>query len=174
MTQHSCQVKIDVIDNKIADICALKNREKIKEHYQTVTDCSGNFNIPKMWGLKKKLNLSSKDVPSAKKDKTGNLITTQNGLLALYKNTYMERLSHKEIRPEYETLKILKENLFQLRYQLSSQSISEDWSVEEIEKICKSLKNSKARDECGLVYELFKPPMLDRTSTNLCQNFSIW
>ena len=78
--------------------------------------------------------------------------------MALYKNTYMERLSHKEIRPEYETLKILKENLFQLRYQLSSQRISEDWSVEEIEKICKSLKNSKARDECGLVYELFKPP----------------
>ena len=154
----SLQEKIDVIENKIADICALKNREKIKEHYQTVTDCSGNFNIPKMWGLKKKLNLSSKDVPSAKKDKAGNLITTQNGLLALYKNTYMERLSHKEIRPEYETLKILKENLFQLRYQLSSQRISEDWSVEEIEKICKSLKNSKARDECGLVYELFKPP----------------
>ena len=27
-----------------------------------------------------------------------------------------------------------------------------------MEKVCKSLKNSKARDECGLVYELFKPP----------------
>ena len=30
--------------------------------------------------------------------------------------------------------------------------------MKDVEKICKSLKNSKARDECGLVYELFKPP----------------
>ena len=35
---------------------------------------------------------------------------------------------------------------------------SEDWEVDQIEKVCKSLKNSKARDECGLIYELFKPP----------------
>ena len=55
-----------------------------------------------MWGLKKKLNLGAKDVPSAKKDKSGNLITTQEGLLSLYKDTYLERLSHKEIRPEQE------------------------------------------------------------------------
>jgi hypothetical protein len=29
--------------------------------------------------------------------------------------------------------------------------------VSEIVKICKSLKNNKARDECGFIYELFKP-----------------
>ena len=111
-----------------------------------------------MWGLKKKLNLNSNDVPSAKKDKSGNLITTKNGLLALYKSTYMDRLSHKPILPEYEQLKVLKENLFELRYEMSKEMKSEDWSVEQVEKICKSLKNNKARDECGLIYELFKPP----------------
>ena len=30
--------------------------------------------------------------------------------------------------------------------------------MDQIKKVCKSLKNSKARDECGLIYELFKPP----------------
>ena len=35
---------------------------------------------------------------------------------------------------------------------------SEEWEVDQIKKVCKSLKNSKARDECGLIYELFKPP----------------
>ena len=111
-----------------------------------------------MWGLKKKLNLNSNDVPSAKKDKSGNLITTKNGLLALYKSTYMDRLSHKPILPEYEQLKVLKESLFELRYEMSKEMKSKDWSVKQVEKICKSLKKTKARDECGLVYELVKPP----------------
>ena len=70
----------------------------------------------------------------------------------------MDRLSHKPIRENYEQLKELKENLFKLRHEISSRNKSEDWKVEQIEKVCKSLKNSKARDECGLVYELFKPP----------------
>ena len=100
---------------KIADIWALKNMKRIKDHYETVTDLSGSSNIPKIWGLKKKPNLKSKDVPSAKKDKDGNLIVTQNGLRALYKTTYTERLDHKQIRPEYEQLKSMKENLFELR-----------------------------------------------------------
>ena len=149
---------VDEMDKRIADMCAEKNMQIIKDHYETVTDVSGTFNVPKMWGLKKKLNLSSKDVPSAKLDKDGNLITTKNGLLDLYRSTYMDRLTPKEIRPEYLNLKELKENLFELRLQISSQMNSEDWKTEKIEKICKSLKNSKARDECGLVYELFKPP----------------
>ena len=100
---------------QIADICAAKNVRTIKDHYETITDCSGTFNIPKMWGLKKKLNLSSQDVPAAKKDKAGNLITTMEGILALYRNTYIDRLSPKPIRQEYEQLKVLKENLFKLR-----------------------------------------------------------
>ena len=70
----------------------------------------------------------------------------------------MDRLSHKQILPEYEQLKVLKENLFELRYEISREMKSEDWKVEKIEKICKSLKNNKARDECGLIFELFKPP----------------
>ena len=72
----------------------------------------------------------------------GNLIVTQNGLRALYKKTYMERLSHKQIRPEYEQLKSMKENLFELRYQLSSKMKSDDWNSEDVEKICKSLKKT--------------------------------
>ena len=85
------------------------------------------------------------------------MITSKEGILALYKSTYIDRLSHKPIRQEYEQLKELKENLFKLRYEISKQTISEDWDIEQIEEICKYLKNNKARDEVGLVYELFKP-----------------
>jgi hypothetical protein len=121
----------------------LKIHKKNKDHFSTITDCTGSFNVPKMWGLKKKLNLNSNDVPSAKKDKGGNLVTTKNGLLALYKNTYVERLSHKSIRPELEDLKSLKENLFNIRYELASKNKPVNWDVTKIEKVCKALKNKR-------------------------------
>ena len=69
-------------------MCALKNMKTIKEHYESATIGNGTFNILKMWGLKKKLNLNPSDGPSGKKDKAGNLITSKNGILALYRNTY--------------------------------------------------------------------------------------
>ena len=47
----SLQENIDRLESKIADISAEKNMKKVKEHFETITDCSGNFNIPKMWGL---------------------------------------------------------------------------------------------------------------------------
>ena len=37
-------------------------------------------------------------------------------------------------------------------------SKSEEWDMEKTVKVCKSLKNNKARDAAGLIYELFKPP----------------
>ena len=143
---------MDDLDIKIADICAEKNVKIIQDHYSQVTDSSRAFNVPKMWGLRKKLNLQSKDVPTAKKDNACNMITINEELLALYKNTYMDRLAHKPISPEYQELKQLKENLFKVRCQISKVTKSEDWESEDIDKVCKSLKNSKARDECGFIY----------------------
>ena len=47
------QEKVDKLDMTIANICAEKNMKTIKDHYETITDFSGTFNIPKMWGIKK-------------------------------------------------------------------------------------------------------------------------
>jgi hypothetical protein len=86
----------------------------------------------------------------------------------------MDRLSHKPIRQEYQELKELKENLFALRYKIASMTKSDDWKVEQIEKNCKSLKNSKARDAIGFIYELFKPPYAGPdVYESLCKLFNI-
>ena len=80
------KLEIEEIEIDISNLISNRNVEKIKEHYSNLSD-SGSFCVPKMWGLKKKLNIKSGDVPTAKKDKAGNPITSKQGLLNLYKNT---------------------------------------------------------------------------------------
>ena len=55
-----------------------------------------------------------------------------------------------------EELKSLKEYLFALRLKYASKNISPDWSMLDLEKVLKSLKNGKSRDPHGHIYELYK------------------
>ena len=153
------KTEIEELDIFISSLSSSKNVRKIKEHYSNLTT-TGSFCAARMWGLKRKLNLSSKnsDMPTAKKDAVGNLVTSKTGLLKLYKNTYVDRLAPKKAKVEYENLQKCKENLFETRYSIASLRKSPNWTIQQIEKVCKTLKNSKARDEHGMVYELFKPP----------------
>ena len=110
-----------------------------------------------MWNLKKKIIPSKVDQPTAKKDHSGNLVTEKNALLRLYKNEYIKRLSSKPPLPEYRECQILKEELFERRLYIASLIKSDAWSANNIIKICRRLKNGKARDRNGFTYELFKP-----------------
>ena len=60
-------------------------------------------------------------------------------------------------RVGYEKLHVLKHYLFELRMNIDKSTPSEDWSQGHLEKVCRALKNSKAPDNEGLIYELFKP-----------------
>ena len=107
--------------------------------------------------MKKKLAPKNTiDPPAAKIDKFGNLVTDKKGLEELYLETYKDRLKPNEIADGLEDLKSLKEYLFRLRLKYASQQISDDWSYSDLEKVLKSLKNGKARDPHGHIYELYK------------------
>ena len=112
---------------------------------------------PKTWKLKKRLAPKNTiDPPAAKKDKFGNLVTDKDGLEALYLETYIDRLKPNKIADGLEELKDLKEYLFKLRLKYASQVISEEWSIDDLEKVLKSLKSGKARDPHGHIYEIYK------------------
>ena len=49
--------------------------------------------------------------------------------------------------------------MFKLRVEKAASIKTEDWKVEQVMKMCKTLKNNKARDGSGFIYELFKPSM---------------
>ena len=74
----------------------------------------------KLWELlKKKYPKCSPSIPVGKKDRFGNLISNHEGLKKLYLQTYVDRLRNRPIKEEFEELKILKEELFELRIELA-------------------------------------------------------
>ena len=152
----SYQEEVSQFDVMIADLSASKNAAIIKEHFQNLS-IDGNFSLTKMWKLKQKLNLSNSEGPSAKIDKNGQLITTKNGLLNLYEQEYRERLAPMPPHPGYETVKQIQEYLFNLRLRIGTSRKSQKWTTDMLIKVCNKLKNKKARDLDGLIYELFKP-----------------
>ena len=92
----------------------------------------------------------------AKKDKNGTLITDKKLLEKLYLDTYVERLKPNKMVSELEKLETLKEYLFQLRYNICESKQTKEWSNEDLENALKSMKNNKARDAQGHLYELFR------------------
>ena len=91
-----------------------------------------------------------------KKDRKGNIITNHEGLKHLYLQTYVNRLRNRPIKPDFEEIRRLKMELFELRLKLSKNTKSQPWNLEHLEKAIKGLKNEKARDPNGLINEIFK------------------
>ena len=150
-------IVIDHFDKQIADMTYIKNSEKIKNNFLNLID-NGKFSNQKMWLVNKKLSSNVNGLPIAKYDKNNQLITTKSGILNLYEEEYKNRLSLSPPHKGYEELQQLKNFLFKLRVNISKSAKSNDWTEENVLKVCKSLKNNKARDRDGLIYELFKPP----------------
>ena len=125
-----------------------------------MSNTSNKFDNGKMWKLRKKLCPKNVEKPSAKFNEKGKLVTDKNELKDLYKNTYIKRLSHREILPQYSTIFNLKNYLFNLRIIVSSKIKSSDWTMSQLMKVLKNLKNNKSGDHFGMVYELFKPDLI--------------
>ena len=111
-----------------------------------------------LWKLKKELCPKiTLDPPMAKKNEKGNLISSPIPLMNLYEETYHKRLENKQIKPDLEDIKELKESLLDLRMDKVSKNKTPDWTMNNLERVLKSLKKKKARDPAGWINELFRP-----------------
>ena len=73
-----------------------------------------------MWEtLKKKFPKICKQIPIAKRDNRGNLITQHQGLRKLYLKTYKQRMRSRPIKKELIEFKQIKEDLFEKRLKLA-------------------------------------------------------
>ena len=148
---------LEKVVEKIAEICADKNKSIVDEYLGKTSDTIEGYNQAKTWSMKKKLSpKNTVDPPCAKKDKNGKLTTDKEALEKLYVDTYKERLAPNPVSEDNAEVQELKEYLFNLKYKIAAERQTKDWNIEDLEKALKTLKNNKARDEHGHTYELFK------------------
>ena len=150
-------------DEQISEQIYQKNRSLIIEQIGAMSDSSNNLSRIKMWKIKQKVCPRYEvDIPVAKIDSLGNLISNQDQLKTLYVDTYTYRLRHRNMKPNFAHLKSLKDNLFEERVKLSKLRKSSPWNEDNLMKVLKSLKTKKCMDPVGLINELFKPSVAGR------------
>jgi hypothetical protein len=92
----------------------------------------------------------------AKQDKEGNIITAPQTLKKLYLDTYIERLKHRDMKPELMDIFYLKSELWLSRLQNLKEKTTPDWKMDQLDKVLIKLKNNKTMDPNGMVNEVFK------------------
>jgi exonuclease III len=155
--RHETEDQISKIEDEISDEYRKQQLKKVEDHLNTITDKNGKVNTAGAWKLRRKVCPKPLEQLSAKKDKTGELVTHPEKIKDIYLEAYIDRLKHREILPELEQLKALREQLFQKRLEEAKKNKSPPWKMEDLDKVLKKLKSGKATDPIGLVNELFMP-----------------
>ena len=133
------------------------NAKIITDHIADLDSLDGSFNQISMWKIKNKICPRPKDPPTAKKDHLGNLITAPAALKNLYLQTYKSRLEHRKMNERYHDIRELKNELWELRSESLKLKPAALWTLEDLEKVIKTLKSNQSRDPNGMIGELFKP-----------------
>ena len=157
VTKVKLHKELEEVNEDIAKICAEKNKNLVNEYLGRTEHVIEGYGQAKTWALKKKLcPKNTFEVPAAKKDENGKLITDRIALENLYSKTYIKRLKPNPCAEGFEDLYDAKEYLFNLQMKLAKDQVTQDWSIDDLNDALKKCKNGKARDEYGFVYELFK------------------
>ena len=144
------------IVDEIAQNCSERNKDIVKEYMDKENE-NEPHNQLKTWRLKKRLAPKNiPEPPSAKMNHEGQLVTDKAELEKLYLKTYIERLKPNPIPEELEEISDLRSFLFNLRLDICGENVSPDWKMDDLENVLKKLKNNKARDAHGHIFELFK------------------
>ena len=81
------------------------------------------------------------DPSAAKKDVQGNLVTSSEGLESPYLRTYINRFQPNKPQEKVTDLKDLKDYLLEAQLKCAQNKVTKDWSLKELEKALKSMKN---------------------------------
>ena len=111
--------EMEEVENKLAEMCAQSNYEKIKEEIDNINCDEGGFNSGHLWKLKKKLSPRGRDPPTAMLDPFGNLVTSTAGVGKLALNHYQNILENKPMNEDLKHVQVDKEELCDLRLEIA-------------------------------------------------------
>ena len=106
-----------------------KCKEILNENMGSLLTKDGSFSFENAWKLKKKIFPKCSDAPFAVFDKDRELVADYEGILGVMKEEFQFRLRNRDINPDYEELKELKEYLCKLRLKISRQTESRKWTI---------------------------------------------
>ena len=73
---------------------------------------------------------------------------------------YKQRLQNRPMNPQIRHIMKIKEENARKIIDLARQVKTPPWSIEEMQKVLKTLKSNKCRDPSGLINELFRPGVI--------------
>ena len=157
LIKTKAEEKLAEIEAALKEKYAAKWADIIKNEAEHIKTLEGKFSQLGFWKLKKKLCPQVMDPPMAKINEVGMIVTAPNLLRDLYLRTYKHRLRQRQMKKEFNDIFCLKTELWESRMIELKTSKSEPWSIENLNKVLKSLKNNKTMDPNGMINEIFKP-----------------
>ena len=148
---------LENVEEEIKQYCAMENAEVIRKQVKNLSNLDGGFSSTGMWKIKKKVMRKQAEPPMAKRDNKGNLVTSPKMLKQLYLDEYIHRLRHRDINPGLQTLKQMKDDLWERRFNLLKERKSSDWTADQVNTVLTTLKTNKARDPLGFSNDIFQP-----------------
>jgi hypothetical protein len=140
---------VENIEDMIIDKTEQKYAKEIFEAIGHITGEDGELNNNGVWKQIQIINPNKKkrqQIPTAMKDKKGNLITNQEALKKLALDDIKERLRKRPIHPELKKLEIQKKRLAKMRLKIAQKKKTPPWSLLQMEEAIQSMKNKKCRD----------------------------
>ena len=109
-----------------------------------------------MWKLKRKLFPVGGENVMALKDLKGNLVTSKESILQINLKSYTDRLTKNKMVENLKELEVMKDDLWIMRNRIAENNKTIPWTMQNLNKVLKSLSSNKSKDPSGLSNILFK------------------
>ena len=149
------RIELQIAEQKLATLQGNKCKKIIDENMSLVQK-DGSFSFNDAWKLKKKIFPRCQDALFAMIDTDGSLVTEYSDVLKVMKNEFIFRLRDREINPEYQELRELKQYLCKLRLDIARSANYCEWTMQQLLTSINKLKRNKCKDPHGHINELYK------------------
>ena len=156
MMKPLLKIELQKREERAALIQGKKCKDILNRNMNTLLTKDGSFSTENAWKLKKKMLPKCSKAPFAVLDKNKELVADYEGILGVMKEEFQFRLRNRNIHPDYEELKELKEYLCKLRLKICRQTKSRDWTMDDLQRAIQRLKANKCRDPLGHINELYQ------------------
>ena len=149
---------------------ALRNFNKIKSNLLNLNN--SNNTQTNIWKIKNKFFPKIEpNLPVAKRNLFGQIISNREELKSVYLENFVFRMRSRPILPHLKNYQEEIESQFECILQLTKNRKFPDWSLDDLNKVLKTLKKSQSEDTMGIVNEIF---MTQNIGSNLKQSLLLF